>query len=223
MINIISELNQLKSELPPSVTLVAVSKLHDIQAIQEAYDAGQRIFAENYAQELDFKYKQLPADIRWHFIGHLQTNKVKQMAGWIDTVQSVDSIKLLTELNHCAGMYNRRITILLQVHIAQEEHKFGFSFDEINNLLNNKIQERFVNLKIAGLMGMATFTDDRERIRKEFASLHAFFLKMKNCHFENNENFKELSMGMSDDYKIAIQEGSTMVRIGSKIFGERKN
>jgi pyridoxal phosphate enzyme (YggS family) len=219
--SIASQLNQLKKELPPEVCLAAVSKFHGIPAVQEAYDAGQRVFAESHVQELIPKYNQSPRDIRWHFIGHLQMNKVKSIVPFIDTVQSVDSVRLLDELNRCAGKSNRRINVLLQVHIAQETHKFGFSFDEIIELLNNKIQERFVYLKIAGLMGMATFTEDEKQIRKEFASLSVFFLKLKEQYFVENEDFKELSMGMSDDYRIAIEEGSTIIRIGSKIFGER--
>jgi pyridoxal phosphate enzyme (YggS family) len=217
------QLNRLRDALPPEIDLVAVSKLQDIPTIQEAYDVGQRMFGENRAQELLSKYDRLPNDIQWHFIGHLQLNKVKYIAPFVDTVQSADSLRLLNELNKYAGKFNRRIKTLLQAHIAKEEHKFGFFFDEIEDLLRNKLLDSFVHLKIAGLMGMATWTEDKEQIRKEFSSLAAFFLKLKNRYFADNDDFKELSMGMSDDYPIAVEEGSTMVRIGSKIFGPRKN
>lgn len=217
------QLNRLRDALPPEVDLVAVSKLQDLSAIQEAYDAGQRMFGENRVQELLLKYGRLPNDIQWHFIGHLQLNKVKYIAPFIDTVQSADSLRLLNELNKYAGKYDRRIQTLLQAHIAQEEHKFGFLFDEIEDLLRNKLLDSFVHLKIAGLMGMATWTEDKLQIRKEFSSLSAFFSKLKNQYFAENDDFKVLSMGMSDDYPIAVEEGSTMVRIGSKIFGPRKN
>jgi len=221
--NVKFQLTQLRETLPPNVDLIAVSKLHDIPTLLEAYEAGQRMFGENRAQELLFKYNRMPKDIQWHFIGHLQLNKVKCIAPFVDTVQSADSLKLLAELNKYAGKFNRRIKTLLQVHIAQEEHKFGFLFDEIEDLVRNQGLDSFVHLKIAGLMGMATWTNDQEQIRKEFASLAAFFSKLKNQYFVDKDDFNELSMGMSDDYLIAIEEGSTMVRIGSKIFGARKN
>ncbi|GHS96538.1 YggS family pyridoxal phosphate enzyme [Bacteroidia bacterium] len=219
--SISSRLNQLKTELPEQVRLVAVSKFHEATVIREAYDAGQRLFGESRVQELLPKYEQLPQDIEWHFIGHLQLNKVKQIAPFIDTVQSVDSVKLLEELNRQAGKFNRKIKVLLQVHIAREEHKFGFSFDEMADLLPSGIQEQLTHVTITGLMGMATFTDDKEQIREEFASLSAFFSKVKKQYFAGNTHFNELSMGMSDDYPIAIEEGSTMIRVGTKIFGPR--
>ncbi|MCL1937460.1 MAG: YggS family pyridoxal phosphate-dependent enzyme [Candidatus Azobacteroides sp.] len=217
------QLSQIRETLPPTIDLVAVSKFQDLSAIEEAYHAGQRMFGENRVQELLFKYDRLPKDIQWHFIGHLQLNKAKYIAPFVDTVQSADSLRLLNELNQCAGKFNRRIPTMLQVHIAQEEHKFGFFFEEIEDLLRNKSLDSFVHLKITGLMGIATYTEDQEQIRKEFSSLAAFFRKMKNQYFVDNADFKELSMGMSDDYRIAVEEGSTMVRIGSKIFGLRKN
>ncbi|MDR0681371.1 MAG: YggS family pyridoxal phosphate-dependent enzyme [Dysgonamonadaceae bacterium] len=219
--NIAFRLNRIKEDLPANVRLVAVSKLHKFSAIEEAYHAGQRLFGENRVQELLSKYEQLPKDIEWHFIGHLQVNKVKYIAPFIAMVHSVDSIKLLNELNDYAGKFNRRVKVLLQVHIAQEESKFGFSFDAIEDFINNKMPERFSHLIMAGLMGMATFTEDKEQIRAEFAGLSALFFRLKESYFSGNEDFKELSMGMSDDYPIAIKEGSTLIRIGTKIFGER--
>ena len=217
--SIAERLNELRNELPEGVRLVAVSKLHNASAIREAYDAGQRLFGENRVQELLLKYESLPKDIEWHFIGHLQTNKVKQMAPFIAMVQSADSLRLLEELNRQAAENNRRIPVLLQIHIAQEEHKFGFSFDELEELLNDGLQERLPHLHLCGLMGMATFTDNSEEIRREFASLSAFFIKLKTHYFAADPDFKELSMGMSDDYPLAIEEGSTLIRVGSKLFG----
>jgi pyridoxal phosphate enzyme (YggS family) len=221
--NIASRLHQLKTELPAQVRLVAVSKFHESAVIREAYDAGQRLFGESRVQELLPKYEQLPKDIEWHFIGHLQLNKVKQIAPFIDTVQSADSLKLLEELNRQAGKCNRRIKVLLQIHIAREEHKFGFSFDEMEDLFRSGIQEQLPHISINGLMGMATFTEDVEQIRKEFTSLSTFFAKVKKQYFAQNTAFNELSMGMSDDYPIAIEEGSTIIRVGTKLFGARNS
>jgi len=219
--SIASRLNELRNELPESVRLVAVSKLRSISEICEAYDAGQRLFGESRVQELVPKCESLPRDIEWHFIGHLQANKVKYIAPFIAMVQSADSLKLLEELNRQAEKHKRWIRVLLQIHIAQEEHKFGFSFDEIEELLNKGLQERLSHLCLSGLMGMATFTDDSEIIRREFAGLSAFFTKLKTYYFSDDDNFNELSMGMSDDYPLAIEEGSTMIRVGAKLFGER--
>jgi len=219
--NLASRLNQIKESLPEKVRLVAVSKFKEVSVIQEAYDAGQRIFGESRVQELVSKQEQLPKDIEWHFIGHLQANKVKYIAPFIDLIHSADSLKLLNELNRQAGNCNRKLKILLQIHIAQEEHKFGFTPKELQHLLDDKLHENLTHLKIAGLMGMATFTDNEEQIRKEFSELSSLFRQVKKEYFLENEDFKELSMGMSDDYPIAIGEGSTLVRIGSKIFGER--
>ena len=219
--NLASRLNQIKESLPEKVRLVAVSKFKEVSVIQEAYDAGQRIFGESRVQELVSKQEQLPKDIEWHFIGHLQANKVKYIAPFIDLIHSADSLKLLNELNRQAGNCNRKLKILLQIHIAQEEHKFGFTPKELQHLLDDKLHENLTHLKIAGLMGMATFTDNEEQIRKEFSELSSLFQQVKKEYFLENEDFKELSMGMSDDYPIAIGEGSTLVRIGSKIFGER--
>lgn len=214
-------LYQLKSELPENVRLLAVSKLKSESVIMEAYHAGQRIFGENRVQELLPKYEHLPKDIEWHFIGHLQANKVKYIAPFIHTIQSVDSLKLAETVNKEAEKCKRVIRILLQIHIAQEEQKFGFSYDETVDLLKNDRFGSMKNLEISGLMGMATFTDDSAQIRREFNSLHRFFLQIKSEYFAGNHLFNELSMGMSDDYPIAIEEGSTMIRIGSKLFGAR--
>jgi pyridoxal phosphate enzyme (YggS family) len=219
--NIAENIQQVKKELPGNVRLVAVSKFHPESAIWEAYNAGHRIFGENRVQELIAKYEHLPKDIEWHFIGHLQGNKVKYIAPFIDTVESVDSLKLLEELNREAGKSNRKINVLLQIHIAQEIQKFGFSFDEIERLLEEQSCNSFPNLIFSGLMGMATFTDDKAQIQKEFESLSVFFKKIKTNYFKDVDTFKELSIGMSDDYPLAVAAGSTLVRIGSKIFGVR--
>jgi pyridoxal phosphate enzyme (YggS family) len=219
--SIASQINHLKDELPEKVRLVAVSKFHPEPAILEAYKTGQRIFGENRVQELLGKYENLPKDIEWHFIGHLQMNKVKQIVHFIDTIQSIDTVKLLTEINKEAAKVNRTIKVLLQVHIAKEEHKFGFSFDEIEELFKKDLFSSFPNLAINGLMGMATFTGEKGQIRKEFHDLNAFYQKIKTLYCSSNVSFRELSMGMTDDYPIAIEEGSTIVRIGSKIFGQR--
>jgi len=219
--SIAERLCQLKSELPESVRLLAVSKFKSESEIMEAYRAGQRIFGENRVQELMSKHEHLPQDIEWHFIGHLQANKVKYIVPFIHTIQSVDSLKLAETVNREAEKCKRRIRVLLQIHIAQEEQKFGFSYDETVDLLKNDRFGSMKNLEISGLMGMATFTDDSAQIRREFNSLHRFFLQIKSEYFAGNHLFNELSMGMSDDYPIAIEEGSTMIRIGSKLFGAR--
>jgi pyridoxal phosphate enzyme (YggS family) len=219
--SIASRLNQIKCELPENVRLVAVSKFQEVPVIQEAYDAGKRIFGESRVQELMQKYEQLPQDIEWHLIGHLQINKVKYIAPFIGLIHSVDSLKLLKELNKFAEKLKRKINVLLQVHIAQEEHKFGFSPEELQGLLKNKSLDNFPHLTIAGLMGMASFTENQTQIRKEFAKLSALFQEIKKEYFSDNADFKELSMGMSDDYLIAIEEGSTLIRVGSKLFEER--
>jgi pyridoxal phosphate enzyme (YggS family) len=218
--SIASQLIQISNDLPRGVRLVAVSKLHTPQSIMEAYKAGQRIFGENRVQELLPKQQQLPQDIQWHFIGHLQVNKVKSIVPFIDTIHSVDSWKLLHEINKEAAKNDRKINVLLQIHIAQEEHKFGFTYDEIEKGVEEKVFDSFTKLRLSGLMGMATFTDDENRIRKEFHELSSFFRRLKAGPFAGNNSFCELSMGMSGDYPIAIEEGSTLVRIGSKLFGK---
>jgi pyridoxal phosphate enzyme (YggS family) len=215
---IAEKLDRLKSELPENVRLLVVSKLQSDAAIMETYQAGQRIFGENRVQELLLKFDHLPRDIEWHFIGHLQVNKVKYIAPFIHTIQSIDSLKLAESVEKEAGKYNRKIKVLLQIHIAQEEHKFGFSFDEIEDLLKNNAFSSMTNLVVSGLMGMATFTNDFNQIRSEFNRLHRFFQHLKISYFSGIDSFNELSTGMSDDYRIAVEEGSTMIRIGSKLF-----
>ena len=219
--DIVENLRKIKETLPENVCLTAVSKFHPESAIMEAYNAGHRIFGENHVQELVPKYEHLPKDIEWHFIGHLQTNKVKYIVPFICMIQSVDSLQLLGEINRQGQRYNRIIPVLLQVHIAQEEHKFGFLYQEIENIFQEEALDTLNNVQISGLMGMATFTDDERQIRREFNKLSTFFTKVKDTYFADNNFFNQLSMGMSDDYLIAIEEGSSMVRIGSRIFGQR--
>jgi pyridoxal phosphate enzyme (YggS family) len=201
--------------------LVAVSKTKPVEMIQEAYDAGQRDFGENKVQELREKPDQLPSDVRWHMIGHLQTNKVKYIAPFIHLIHAVDSLKLLKEINKQAEKSNRTINCLLQIHIAEEEHKFGLSKDELNDLLSSAAFKALTHIKVVGLMGMATYTDDENQIRTEFQTLKQIFDMAKENHQASNIEMREISMGMSDDYPIALEEGSTMIRVGSKIFGPR--
>ena len=203
--------------IPNSVTLVAVSKTKPMSLIQEAYDEGQRIFGENRVQEMTEKWQKMPKDIKWHMIGHLQRNKVKYMAEYVSLVHGVDSPRLLAEINKQAEKHNRVISCLLQVHIAEEDTKFGFNEEELLELVGNEEFKTYKHIKIEGLMGMATFTDNMDQVRREFKSLKELYAKLKN----NYTDFNTLSMGMSGDYKIAIEEGSTMVRIGSSIFGSR--
>jgi pyridoxal phosphate enzyme (YggS family) len=210
-------LKKIKAKLPANITLIAVSKTKPVELIKEAYDAGQRDFGENYIQELEDKHKQLPADICWHAIGHLQSNKVKYIAPFVHLVHAVDSLKLLQEINKQALKNSRVIDCLLQIYIAQEETKFGFSFDECENLFQTDELKPLQNIRVVGFMGMATNTDNEIQIRKEFHSLKELFSKLSFL----NPQLTILSMGMSSDYKIAIEEGSTMIRIGSSIFGER--
>lgn len=216
-----TNLKEVLDDLPQHVRLVAVSKFHPADAIQAAYDAGQRIFGESKVQEMDEKHKKLPEDIEWHFIGHLQTNKVKYIAPYVALIHAVDSYKLLVEVNKQASKANRIIPCLLEIHIAQEESKYGFTFESCRTLLQEEAWKELTNVRIEGIMGMATNTDDENEIRKEFESLHRFFNELKENFFKEQPYFKEISMGMSHDYKIAVTAGSTMVRVGSKIFGER--
>ncbi|RLZ08025.1 YggS family pyridoxal phosphate-dependent enzyme [Faecalibacter macacae] len=209
-------LNQIQQTIPSHVTLVAVSKTKPVEDLQEAYDAGMRDFGENKIQEMCDKYEVLPKDIRWHMIGHVQTNKVKYMAPFVHLIHGVDSLKLLKEINKQAEKNNRVIDVLLQVFIADEETKFGLDAEELNDILSNEIQN-LPNVKVVGVMGMATFTDDENQIREEFKSLKQLF----DQHQNNHPEMKVVSMGMSGDYQMAIEEGSTMVRIGSSIFGHR--
>lgn len=204
-----------------NVTLVAVSKTKPVEDIQEAYDAGQRVFGENTVQELLEKHEQLPKDIEWHLIGHLQTNKVKYIAPFISLVQSVDSLKLLQEINKQALKNQRTIDCLLQIYIADEETKFGLQFDEVIELLRSAEFSEMENIRITGVMGIATNTENPKKIKEEFYELYTFFKGLKQSFFNNNDVFKEVSMGMSADYKLAIEQGSTMIRLGSTVFGKR--
>lgn len=221
MSHIQEEIQAIKSGLPEGVRLVAVSKFHPIEALQDAYDGGQRIFGESKVQEMTQKYEALPKNIEWHFIGHLQTNKIKYMAPYVALIHGVDSYKLLAEINKQAAKAGRIIPCLLQIHIAQEETKFGFSTEECRAMLEEGQWRQLDHVQIAGVMGMATNTEDETQIRREFSTLSAFFQEIKEAYFKEVSSFKEISMGMSDDYPLAIEEGSTLIRIGSRIFGAR--
>ncbi|RLD85192.1 MAG: YggS family pyridoxal phosphate-dependent enzyme [Bacteroidetes bacterium] len=212
-------LHHIEKELPPMVRLVAVSKTKPVEAIEEAYAAGQRVFGENKAQEMALKYEQLPRDIEWHFIGHLQTNKVKYIAPFVSLIHSVDSLKVLKEINKQAGKNKRVIDCLLQFHIAEEATKFGLNMEEAEEIIG--VKDDFANVKLVGVMGMATFTPDKAQVRREFKQLHSYFEILKKKFFVDDELFREVSMGMSGDYSIAVEEGSTLVRIGTLIFGKR--
>mgnify|MGYP003547825789 FL=1 len=214
-------LNKVRATIPNNVTLIAVSKTKPVVDLQEAYDAEQRIFGENKALEMRDKHQELPKDIQWHFIGHLQTNKIKYIAPFVSLIHSIDSISLLEAVNKEAVKNNRVIDCLLQFHIAQEDTKFGLDLKEAEELLKSESYKDLKNINIVGVMGMATFTDDENQIRNEFKSLKNIFDVLKESYFKDNDSFKEISMGMSDDYPIAIEEGATMVRVGSKIFGAR--
>lgn len=214
-------IKEIRNELPEGVRLVAVSKFHPNEAIEEAYRAGQRIFGESKVQEMTAKYESLPKDIEWHFIGHLQTNKVKYIVPYVALIHGIDSYKLLAEVDKQAAKAGRRVNCLLQLHIAREETKFGFSFDECRQMLAEGQWRQLQHIRLCGLMGMATNTDNVEQIKEEFRSLSNFFREVKSTWFADDDTFCELSMGMSHDYHEAIAEGSTLVRVGSKIFGER--
>lgn len=215
-------LTTILAELSPkAVTLVAVSKTKPQAAISEMYEAGQRIFGENRVQEVVEKYEALPKDIQWHLIGHLQRNKVKYIAPFISVIHSVDSLRLFKEINKEAAKNERIITCLLQFHIAKEESKFGFDKQEVIDFLESDVYKNAKNVNIVGVMGMATFTDNKQQVRKEFQHLKGIFEELKSEYFQAKTDFKEISMGMSGDYQLAIEEGSTMVRIGSKLFGNR--
>lgn len=218
--SITDNLIKITQELPENVHLVAVSKTKPVTDLMEAYHAGQRIFGENKIQEMTEKWEQMPKDIQWHMIGHVQTNKVKYMASYVSLIHGVDSLKLLKEINKQAKKWRRTIPCLLQVYIATEDTKFGLAQDELLQLIHSDEFKALENIKVVGLMGMASFTEDKEKIRNEFQSLKDIFdyvkpYQLPNCHFEH------LSMGMSGDYKIAVECGSTIVRIGSSIFGSR--
>lgn len=218
--SIAKNLTEIKATLPPEVTLVAVSKTKPVTDLMEAYEAGQRIFGENKIQEMTEKWEKMPKDIEWHMIGHVQTNKVKYMAPFVSLIHGVDSFKLLKEINKQAAKNNRIIDCLLQIYIAEEESKFGLDENELNDILLSEEFKNLENIKIVGLMGMATFTDNQLQIKKEFSKLKSLFDKTRQLTTENCQ-LSTLSMGMSGDYHIAISCGSTMVRIGSSIFGHR--
>ena len=210
-------IQNIQSKLPENVALVAVSKTKPVADLQEAYNAGQRIFGENKIQEMVEKYDALPKDIEWHMIGHLQSNKVKYMAHFVDLIHGVDKLKTLKEINKQAKKHDRIINCLLQVKIAKEETKFGFSFDEIRAILSSEEMRELQNINVGGFMGMASFTDDKKQLEEEFSSLKNLFDTLKTQH----SSIKILSMGMSGDYQLAIENGSTMIRVGSSIFGQR--
>ncbi|MDR2409155.1 MAG: YggS family pyridoxal phosphate-dependent enzyme [Bacteroidales bacterium] len=221
MDTIADNIKQLRENIPANVKLIAVSKFKPVSVIKEAYLAGQCVFGENKAQEMSEKHQFLPKDIEWHFIGHLQTNKIKYIIPYVTMIHSVDSMKLLHEINHLSEKNNRIVDCLIQFHIATEASKFGFSFSEVENILCGEVFHQWKNIRICGVMGMATFTDNQTLIRSEFKTLKTYFLKLKEKYFIDQPSFKEISMGMTDDYLIAIEEGATMVRIGSAIFGSR--
>lgn len=208
----------LQSSMPAGARLLAVSKFHPVEALQEAYDAGQRLFGESRVQELLQKKDQLPADIEWHFIGHLQTNKVKQLVPFVTLIHGVDTEHLLQEIDKQAAACGRVVDCLLEVHVAREETKFGFSPDDVLAFFSTESYKKYPNVRVLGIMGMASHVDDNEAIRAEFKILHALYEEVKAKHAPW---FKELSMGMSSDYPIALEEGSTMVRVGTYIFGSR--
>ncbi len=213
---------KIKSELGDSAVLVAVSKTKPVEDLLEAYKIGQRLFGENKVQELVSKNEVLPDDILWHYIGHLQTNKVKYIAPFVSVIHAVDSLKLLRTINKEAKKNRRVIECFLQFHIAQEDTKFGLDMEEVEAIINNDAFKTFENVRITGVMGMATYTSDKEQVRDEFRRLKFIFDTIKSRHFFGHDSFKEISMGMSGDYKLAIEEGSTIVRVGSLIFGARQ-
>lgn len=219
--NIKENIQELRKGISENVKLVCVSKFHSEDIIMEAYDAGERNFGESRVQELVAKYPNLPEDIQWHFIGHLQTNKIKYIAKFVSLIHGVDSFRLLKGIDRHAKRADRVVKCLLQVRIADEDTKYGFTPDELREMLEDKEFLELENVEIAGLMGMATFTDDKEQVRSEFQFLKRLYDEIKEKYFAGKSSFQELSMGMSDDYPIAIEEGSTMIRIGTAIFGKR--
>ena len=214
-------IRRIKSQIPEIVTLVAVSKTKPAADILTAYNAGHRDFGENKVQELVDKHEQLPKEIQWHLIGHLQTNKVKYIAPFVHLIHAIDSFKLLKEVNKQAVKCNRIIDCLLQFHIAEEENKFGFDYDEVISILESDEIKSLKNINITGVMGMATFTQDNEQIKREFRTLKRYFTQLQSTYFKGINDFTIVSMGMSGDYRLAIEEGSTMIRVGSSIFGNR--
>jgi PLP dependent protein len=221
-VEIQQNIQSIRKHIPPRVQLVCVSKFNPNESIRAAYETGERFFGESKVQELCEKQETLPQDISWHFIGHLQSNKIKYIVPFVSLIHGVDSFKLLAEIDKQAAKAGRTINCLLQIHIAREDTKFGFSADELLEMLGVGEWRTLKNIRICGLMGMATFTDDREQIRTEFRGLKTLFDQVKTNYFASESSFCELSMGMSDDYQIAIEEGSTLVRVGSLIFGARQ-
>lgn len=219
--HIAENLRKIQSHIPDSVRLVAVSKTKPNTDIMLAYEAGQRVFGENKVQDITRKQAELPSDISWHFIGHLQTNKVKYLVTFIDMIEAVDSLKLLKEINKQALKNNRILNCLLQFHIASEDSKFGLDIEEAEQILTSEVYHQLHNIKICGVMGMATYTNDETVLRKEFGHLRHYFNILKDKYFKDDLTFKEISMGMSDDFPLAIEEGSTNVRVGTAIFGKR--
>lgn len=220
--NIQENIHEVKKELPSNVRLVAVSKFHGVNEILNAYETGHRIFGESRVQELIEKQPKLPNDIEWHFVGRLQRNKVKFIVPFIECIHSVDSKRLLLQIERQAASVNRVIPCLLQIHIAEEDTKTGFSESECLEFLRKSLWKELKHIQLTGVMGMATFTKDEEVVREEFKKLNTFFKKIKDEFFEDRPYFKEISMGMSADYKIAVEEGSTLIRVGSNIFGDRE-
>lgn len=218
--SIAQNLSNIKSSLPEHVKLVAVSKTKPVSDLMEAYNAGQRIFGENKIQEMTEKWQQMPKDIEWHMIGHVQSNKVKYMVPYVKLIHGVDSLKLLKEINRLAVKWRKHINVLLQVYIAEEETKFGLNDQELDEILNSEEVQQMTNITITGLMGMASFTENKDQIKKEFLHLKSLFDKYKDVN-TNNCKMNTLSMGMSGDYELAIECGSTMIRVGSSIFGGR--
>lgn len=214
-------MHQILQTLPQGVRLVAISKYHPNEYIEAAYAEGQRLFGESHEQELRLKHESLPKDIEWHFIGHLQTNKVKYIAPYVTMVEAVDSLKLLREINRQAERCGRVIRVLLELHIAEESTKYGLTLDDCRQLLAGGEWRKMKNVSICGLMMMASFTDDQQQIRREMQTARDFFDEVKAAYFADSEDFRERSWGMSDDYQIAIETGATMVRIGTSIFGPR--
>jgi len=221
--NISNSLSKIKDNIPQSVNLVAVSKTKPNSYITEAYNAGQRVFGENRPQELQQKHSELPKDIEWHFIGHPQSKQVKYFSQFVSLIHGVDSLKLLQVINKEGLKHNRTINCLLEFHIAEEVSKFGLNIENAEAILNNPEFKKLNNINICGVMGMATYTDNTEQIRGEFRNLKSIYDNIKQTFFKNSVPFNTISMGMSGDYKIAIEEGSTMVRVGSSIFGSREN
>jgi len=218
----VDRLNEIRKKVPANVKIVAVSKTKSASMIEELYKGtGQRLFGENKAQELEVKHSMLPLDIDWHFIGHLQTNKIKYIVPYVGLIQSVDSFRLLREINKVAAKCDRVIPCLIQFHIASEEAKFGFTIEESIQMFDDPMFNELSNISIKGVMGMATFTNNEKQIKKEFKTLFSYFETIKSGYFNQRSDFCEISMGMTDDYQLAIEEGSTIVRIGSGIFGER--